>query len=184
VSTVGVLWTGICPGLRLFEGEESTAWAGLCRVDWSIRGTGAMLGLWQGDDFRVVATSRTLAEWLTETFIAPMWRSAALGGVTWRSITYETAAVEVTVDLDSGLRARAGDIEFELAEPQDRQLIYRDAYALDGATYWVSFVNVSCGQGRLAVGGRPLPGQPRRWTDDQGRLRSTAQLTVAETWAT
>lgn len=181
---MSVLWVGAAPGLRLFAGEELTAWVGLCQVDWSTHGAGANVTLWRGDQVRVLGTNPELDEWMIETFITPMFRSAAIGGVSWRSLTYETANVEIMIDLETGVRARAGDVDMELADPLDRQLIYREAYDLEGTFYRASWVNVSCGRGGITVGGVAVPGLPRMWTDDQGRQRSTAQLAVAETWST
>jgi hypothetical protein len=180
---MGVLWLGAAPGVRLFVGDETTAWVGIYQVDWSIRGAGSVFALWRDAHLRVLGTNADLSEWMIEAFMAPMNRSAALGGVAWSSVAYELAEMEVEIDLDTGARVRAGDVEMQLMEPLDRQLVHRDPYALDGSPHRMSFVNLPCARGRIAVAGVELPGLPRLWTDDQGRLRSTAQLAVAEAWS-
>jgi hypothetical protein len=182
---MGILWMGASHGLRLFENGRITAWGTVNQVDWSVRGSGLVLSLWQDDRVRVLSREPALATWLIETFIAPMSRapSQAADGVAWGPVELEAADVELTVDLDAGLRACAGEIVVELADPLDRQLVYRDPYEIEGERYRVSFVNVPCARGTISVGGTPLPGLPRRWTDESGRLRSTGQIAVAEVWS-
>ena len=113
--------------------------------------------------------------------MGPMNRSAVLGGVAWDAVEYVEADGALEVDLASG--ARAGHVELELAEPLERELVCRDPYLLDGTPYRMSFVNVPCGAGSVTIRGERMPGRPRRWTDDRGRLRSTAQVAGAERWA-
>jgi len=105
---MGLLWTGAAAGVRLCEGDDTTAWAGIYRIDWSIDGAGSVFSYWRGERVRVIAPRRELSEWLNDTFMGPMNRSAALGGVAWDAVEHEEADVELTADPESGARVRAG----------------------------------------------------------------------------
>lgn len=175
-----ILWMGSMPGVRLFVGDRVEAWAAICEVEWSGLGSGRMLTLWHNGRSRVWSSNTDLARWMVGAFIGPMKRD---NGVPWSAqAEFETAAVDLEIDLETGLHAGSGDVVVSMQGLMGRRLVVRERYPVEGTDYRVSFVYVPCEIASIQVGGTVLPGVPQIGRVD-GLKVSTAQIAVAEVWA-
>lgn len=171
---------GANPGLTLFPddaGDVPVAYASVWRVDWSPRGTGTAVVLWQAGATRVITPSPELGRWLAEDFNRHF---PELKGLRWATPEVTTAPVALELDLARGMRTVAADVEVEISEPLDRRLIQVDSFDLGGTPLQLSTVLMPCRAGSLRIGGELVPGAPRVRTTP--RTSSTAFLADAEVW--
>lgn len=177
---MSVLLVGANPGLLLHDAGERVAFVSVWRVDWSARGSGAALVLWHDGAVRLLAPDPDLSGWLAEAFTRHF---PEVAGLPWPEPTYERADVEVRMNLETGMRATAGDVEVELSEVLDRRRAGTDAFDLDGVPHGLSLVYAPCARARLAIAGRPVVGQPEIGGTPE-RPSSSAFLAEAEVWST
>ncbi|MFH9955772.1 hypothetical protein ACH4OX_16335 [Streptomyces roseolus] len=170
---------GANPGLQLFDGAGScTAYVSVWQVEWSTHGAGNVVVLWRPDGVRTVGEDPRLALWLAEHFVRHF---PELDGLPWSAPRFHRSAVQVRLDLTSGLRARGGGIDVRMAEVLDRRAFATDRFPLAGVEHSLSLVFGPCGRARALVDGRVLPGEiSRGGTPD--RPSSSAFLAAAEVW--
>ncbi|MFI7005500.1 hypothetical protein [Streptomyces sp. NPDC050145] len=170
---------GANPGLQLFDASGScTAYLSTWQVDWSTHGAGNALVLWRPDGVRVVGEDPHLALWLADHFVRHF---PELDGLPWPAPRFHRSAVQVRLDLASGLQARGGGIDVHMAEVLDRRAFATDHFPLAGVEHSLSLVNGPCGQARARVDGRDQPGKIRRGGTPE-RPSSSAFLAAAEVW--
>jgi hypothetical protein len=153
--------------LRTADGA-ATAFASLWLVDWSPAGPGRVLVLVHDDRMRVLSPRPELGRWLVETFVRYFGEVAQL---TWSEPEFEVAEVVATLDLETGLVARAGDVALEISRIADREPFRQDGLSLGGITYELANVSMPCEHGWIEVAGRRVEGEP-----------DPAFLAVAEVW--
>lgn len=175
---MSVLFVGAMPWVQLFQRGQRTGWASVVAADWTPHGPGRCIALRRADRWRVVGTNRAMFDWLCGWYLRPAMEDA---GEPWRLDPFEHGDVELSIDLDSGLRAAGGGIEVEMSHPIDRQLIRRDRYPLGDFQPTASWVRVVCAGAGIVDGGEAVAGEPTRGSDSYGP-RSTAQINVAEVW--
>ena len=174
---MGIVLVGANPGVLLRSDGEVTAFASVWQVDWSERGSGPAVVLWHAGRVRLLGPDPALAGWLADTFVRHFGEVA---GLPWE-VTAEEAAVEIDLDLDHGLTAKAADVTVEIAGVLDRRVFAADDLTFDGVRYALSNVYVPCRDARVTVGGSPVPGSPE--VDESAeRPSSSAFLAVAESW--
>ncbi|MFI8326563.1 hypothetical protein [Streptomyces sp. NPDC085529] len=170
---------GANPGLQLFDGAGScTAYLSTWQVEWSTHGAGNALVLWRPDGVRVVGEDPHLALWLADHFVRHF---PELDGLPWSAPRFRRSAVQVRLDLASGLRARGGGVDVRMAEVLDRRAFATDGFPLAGVDHSLSLVFGPCGRAGLRVDGRVQPGEIRRG-GTPGRPSSSAFLAAAEVW--
>ena len=175
---MGIVLVGANPGVLLRDGGEVKAFASVWQVDWSERGSGPAVVLWHDGRVRVLGPDPALAEWLAETFVQHF---GEVDGLPW-SPTVEEVPVEVDLDLDRGLTAKAGDVTVEISGVLDRRVFAADDLALGGVRYALSNVYAPCRDARVAVAGNPVPGAPETAEGSGDEPSSAAFLAVAESW--
>ncbi|MFI6944145.1 hypothetical protein ACIBI4_33240 [Streptomyces sp. NPDC050418] len=170
---------GANPGLQLFDASGAcTAYLSVWRVEWSTHGAGNALVLWRPDGVRAVGQDPHLTLWLADQFVRHF---PELDGLAWSTPRFHRSAVQVRLDLDSGLQARGGGIDVHMAEVLDRRAFATDTFPLAGEDHSLSLVIGPCGQARARVDGRVLPGEiTRGGTPD--RPSSSAFVATAEVW--
>ncbi|WP_206447749.1 hypothetical protein [Agrococcus sp. KRD186] len=170
---------GANPAAQLLDGEETVALASVWRVDESPMGSGTALILWHADRVRVIGVDPALSSWLSGRFVRHFPRAE---GLDWSQVEVRTEEVEIELDIETGLVARAGDIEVRIAEPIGQRDVSIDDFALDGVPHQLSLRLAACRQAMITVGGQLLGGEPR--VDESGeRPQSTAFLAVDEVWS-
>lgn len=170
---------GANPLLGLYDGDLRTAVVAIWRVDWSERGAGQAMVLWHAGRPRLIGPDPELARWLADEFTRHFDEYAELP---WPDPAVTVAPIELDLDLSTGLRARADDVEVEIiGPPLYRRLFTTDAFSLDGVPHGLSTVIMPCQTGRLRIGGSTVPGAPRV-PSAPGVGESTAFLADAEVW--
>ena len=170
---------GANPAVQLFDGEETVALASVWRVDESPMGSGTALILWHAGRVRVIGVDPGLSSWLSGRFVRHLPEAE---GLDWSQVEVRTEDVEVELDIETGLVARAGDIEVRIAEPIGQRDVSVDDFSLDGAEHHLSLRLAPCRQAMITVGGQLLAGEPR--VDESGeRPQSSAFLAVDEVWS-
>ncbi|MEV6330204.1 hypothetical protein [Streptomyces sp. NPDC051909] len=170
---------GANPGLQLFDRSGScTAYISIWQVEWSTHGSGNAIVLWRPDGVRAVGEDPRLALWLADHFVRHF---PELDGLPWSAPRFQRSAVQVRLDLASGLQARGGGIEVRMAEVLDRRAFATDRFPLAGVDHSLSLVFGPCGRARARVDGRVQPGEiSLGGTPD--RPSSSAFLAAAEVW--
>ena len=169
---------GANPCVTLFDGGVPVAYASTWRVDWSEQGgTGHVIVLGRPEGIRVLGADRDLSLWVADSFNRHLKGTAHLFG--WPEPEFTEAPVDWSLDLTTGLRASAADVEVELREPFDRMLTRNDAYDLGGTPNVLSTVWMPCRGGSIRVGGEPLPGAPEV---DVDAPMSSAFIAESEVW--
>jgi hypothetical protein len=166
-----VILAGANPGVRLFDEDGNvTAYASIWMVDWSIRGAGTALVLWHDNAVRVVSEDVDLASWLEHYFVRSF---PEVQDLRWTPPTIERAAVDVRMDLASGLSAQAADLHIEMTDVLDHRSFTTDDFPLATGLHSLSLViapvrsaTISGVRGKVRVDG----------------TRSSAFLTTAEVW--
>jgi len=169
---------GANPGLRLYDGDTLTAYASVWRVDWSIHGSGTAIVLWHEGVVRVLGDDAELATWLERDFVRHFPEAE---GLSWPEPEFEHQAVEVDIDLATGLRARSGGVEVRMFDVLDRRTFATDSFPLGGVDHSLSLVLAPCARASLAVDGDTLTGAPQVG-GEPGRPSSSAFVAVAEVW--
>ncbi len=170
-----MILVGANPGVRLFDDDTVTAYASVWMVDWSIRGAGTAVVLWHDGVVRVVSEEADLADWLTDYFVRSF---PEVAGLPWRRSAVERDAVEVSMDLATGLTAAAADIRIEMSGVLDRRQFTTDDFPLATGGHDLSLVIAPLRSATISVAGKALPGHVQ--VDD--RPSSSAFLTTAEVW--
>lgn len=170
---------GANPGLQLFDRSGAcTAYISTWQVEWSSHGAGNALVLWRPDGVRAVGEDPDLALWLADHFVRHF---PELDGLPWSAPRFHRSAVQVRLDLMSGLRAWGGGVDVRMTEVLDRRAFATDRFPLAGVEHSLSLVFGPCGQARARVDGRVQPGEiSRGGTPD--RPSSSAFLAAAEVW--
>lgn len=173
-----VILSGANPGVRLFDGDTVTAFASVWVVDWSERGAGNAIVLWHDGAVRVLGDDPGLAGWLERRFVRFFPET---DGLAWPEPEPERAAVEVRLDLATGLTARAADVEIAMSGVLDRRTFATDEFALDGVRHGLHLLLAPVDTATITVAGRPVPGAPALGGTPE-RPSSSAFLTTAEVW--
>jgi hypothetical protein len=171
---------GANPFLVLYERETPTGYASVWRVDWSEQGSGQAIVIWLPSETRVIGADPGLAGWLADSFNRHF---PEVRGLAWPEPRVTEAAVEMDLDLRTGMRASGGDVLVEIqGPPLDRRLVEVDSFDLGGDVYQLRTVVLPCRTGRLVVGGREIQGAPQVEIREAGAF-SSAVLAVAEVWS-
>lgn len=170
---------GANPAVQLLDGDETVALASVWRVDESPMGAGMALVLWHAGRVRVVGVDPGLGSWLSGRFVRHFPEAE---GLDWSQVEVRTEEVEVDLDLERGLVARAGAIEVRIDEPMGRRRYETDAFGLDGADHALALTLVPCRRGSITIDGQQLAGEPRV-VEDAERPQSTAFLADDEVWS-
>jgi hypothetical protein len=174
---VQVRLIGANPFLTLYRDRQPVAYASVWRVDWSERGSGRALVYGDAARVRVFGPDPELGRWLATTFNRHL--ADVTAGLPWREPEVVAAHVDWSLDLNSGMRAAAGGVEVEVADPLDRQLTRNDAYDLGGESHVLSTVWMPCRTGSITIDGRRIEGSPLITQDP---LYSSAAIADAEVW--
>ncbi|GIG67433.1 hypothetical protein [Phytomonospora endophytica] len=169
---------GANPCVTLYDDGTAVAYASLWRSDWSEQGgTGHVIVFGRPGRIRVLGADRDLSVWLAESFNRHL--KGVNGAIPWSEPEYTVAPVEWDLDLSTGVRAAADDVEVEITGPFDRMLTRDDAYDLGGTTNVLSTVWMPCRAGTIRVGGELVPGAPEV---DLEAPMSSAFIAEAEVW--
>lgn len=174
---MAVRLVGANPGLRLYDGEQLTAYASAWRVDWSERGSGHALVLWQDGRTRLITAEPQLGRWLTDEFTRHF---PEVRGLPWPAPEVTVAPVQWRSDLAHGVHVSAADVVLEIGEPLGRELVRVPDFDLGGHPHLLSTVLIPCRSATLRIGDARVPGAPR--VPDDPPPRSTAFLADAEVW--
>ncbi len=170
---------GANPGLQLFDPSGScTAYISTWQVQWSTHGAGNVIVLWRPEGVRVVGEDPHLALWLADHFVRHF---PELDGLPWSAPRFHRSAVQVRLDLASGLQARGGGIDVHMAEVLDRRAFATDRFPLADVEHSLSLVLGPCGRAQARVDGRVQPGEISLGGTPQ-RPSSSAFLAAAEVW--
>jgi hypothetical protein len=170
---------GANPTVQLLDGDETVALASVWRVDESPMGAGTALILWHAGRVRAIGLDPGLSSWLSGRFVRHFPRAA---GLDWSQVEVRTEEVEVELDLEHGLVARAGDIEVRVDDVMGQRQVTADAFGLDGVDHHLSFLLAPCRRGSITIGGQQLAGEPRV-VEHAEQPESTAFLAVDEVWS-
>jgi hypothetical protein len=170
---------GANPCVTLYEGGRATAYASVWRVDWSLRGKGHALVLGTQERVRIIGPDRDLGAWLGAEFNRHIRGVSA--GIAWREPEFTLAPVRFELDLETGLRAAAGDVAVEITGPIERYLTRKNDYDLGGTPNILSTVWIPCREGAISVGGNRIAGAIRL---DEAQPISSAFIADAEVWCT
>lgn len=169
--------TGANPGVLMKHGGVTTAFASVWQVDWSVRGSGRAVVLWHDGRVRLLGPDPALSEWLADTFVRHF---GEVEGLPWTAST-ERADVGLTLDLGTGMVAKAADVTVELDGVLDRRTFAMDGLSIGGVSYALCNVYAPCRTARITVAGTPVPGAPD--VDETAQPpSSTAFLAVNESW--
>jgi hypothetical protein len=173
-----VLLVGANPGVSLFVGDQLSAFASVWIVRWSERGSGRAIVVWHEGKVRVLATDRELGYWLSQYFTRNF---PEVAGVPWPEPEVRQADVAVTLDLATGLDARARDVCVRMDGVLHRRTFSTDGFDLAGTAHSLSLVLAPMRTARITVGGRALPGEVRLGGTPE-RPGSSAFMAEAEVW--
>lgn len=173
-----VILVGANPAIRLYDGDEMTAFASVWIVDWSERGKGAAVVLWHANQVRVLCPSRELGRWLSQDFTRHF---PEVAGLPWPDPAVERTEVAISLDPELGLLASARDVTVEMSGALDRRVVAAEAVELDGVPHGLSLVLTPMRDGYVMAGGAHLPGEVRLDEAPEGPI-STACLATAEVW--
>ncbi|GAA4446151.1 hypothetical protein [Phytohabitans houttuyneae] len=173
-----VLLVGANPGVSLFTGEQLTAFASVWIVRWSERGSGRAIVVWHDGRVRVLATDRELGYWLSQYFTRNF---PEVAGVPWPEPEVRRADVDVTLDLATGLDARARDVRVRMEGVLHRRTFSTDEFDLAGTPHSLSLVLAPMRTARITVGGLALPGEVQLGGTPE-RPGSSAFMAEAEVW--
>lgn len=173
-----VVLVGANPGVSLFDADAVTGFASVWQVDWSPVGPGNVLVLWRDGEVRLLGTNHDLARRLEREFTRFFPEAA---GLPWPEPTVEDSPVRIELDLETGVRASAGDVTVTISDVLDRRAFATDEFDLGGIEHSLSLVVAPCGVGEIVEGGRPLPGGLRRGGPPD-RPTSSAFCAAAEVW--
>lgn len=170
---------GANPGLQLFDPSGAcTAYASLWRVDWSTMGAGCALVLWRPGSVTVFGEDPLLAHHLAEGYVRHF---PELADLPWHGLTFVESAVQLDIDLASGVKATAVDVEVTMTEVLDRRAFATDEFPLADVEHSLSLVLGPCGAGAITVGGEPVGGSIELGGTTE-RPQSSAFIAVAEVW--
>ena len=173
-----VILVGANPAIRLYDGDEMTAFASVWIVDWSERGTGAAIVLWHDNKVRLLCHEPELGRWLAQDFTRHFPEVAHLP---WPEPRPERTEVAISLDPDVGLLASARDVTVEMSGVLDRRVVATDDVKLDDAPHGLSLVLTPMRSGYIMATGAHLPGEVRIEDTPEGPM-STAYLATAEVW--
>ncbi|MFF0739261.1 hypothetical protein ACFYVL_02570 [Streptomyces sp. NPDC004111] len=168
---------GANPFVTLYNGGQPVAYASVWRVDWSEHGPGRALVYGDPQQVRVVASDPELGLWLATSF--NRYFADVTAGLPWHEPELTASPVDLTLDLNSGMRAAGDGIVVEVAEPLDRRPARNEAYDLGGEPNVLSTVWMPCRTGSITVDGHRVEGLPLITPDP---LYSSAALADAEVW--
>jgi len=177
-ATRSPVLVGANPGLRLYDGETLTAYASVWRVDWSIHGSGTAIVLWRDGVVRVIGEDAELATWLERDFVRHFPEAE---GLAWPEPVIARQAVEVDIDLTTGMKARAHGLEIRLSDVLDRRTFATDSFPLGDVDHSLSLVLAPCARASLTVDGQTVAGEPQL-DGEPDRPSSSAFIAVAEVW--
>lgn len=170
---------GANPAVQLFDeaGSPST-YLSCWRVDWSTHGHGDAIVLWRPDEVAVYGADRPLSLWLANHFVAHF---PELEGRPWTAPRFHRRPVEIEIDLDRGMRARAGEVEATISGILDLRTFSTDEFPLDGIDHSLSMVLGPCESGEILFHGHAVPGSVQH-SGTPDRPSSSAFVTDAEVW--
>ena len=174
-----VLLCGANPAVRLFDGDDVTAFASVWVVDWSVHGPGKAIVLWHDGHVRVLADVPALGGWLERAFVRHFPETA---GLSWPEPTPERVEVAIDLDLRDGLSARAGDVAVTVSGALAVRTFETDTFPLDGVPHALRLVLAPAADATITIGGTRVPGTVRR-DGSAERPSSSAFLTTAEVWS-
>jgi hypothetical protein len=177
-ATRRLLLVGANPGVSLFTGDQLSAFASVWIVRWSERGSGRAIVLWHDGRVRVLATDPALGYWLSQYFTRNF---PEVAGVPWPEPEVRRADVDVTLDLATGLDARARDVAVRMEGVLHRRTFSTDGFDLAGTPHSLSLVLAPMKAARVTVAGRALPGEVRLGGTPE-RPSSSAFMAEAEVW--
>jgi len=172
------LLVGANPLVSLFDGDRMTALASVWRVDWSERGRGDVIVLWYDGRVRVLGDDPGLGYWLSQEFTRYFPEAA---GLPWPEPTVEWTTVTLSLNLQTGLAAGAGDVAVSISEVLDRRTFTTESFDLGGVSHGLSLVLAPARSAMLRVAGQRVPGEVRLSGTPEHPV-SSAFLTCAEVW--
>jgi hypothetical protein len=155
-----------------------TAYASLWRVDWSTMGAGSAIVLWRPGSVTVFGEDPLLAHHLAEGYVRHF---PELEDQPWHTMTFVESPVQLDIDLASGVKATALDVEVTMAEVLDRRAFMSDEFPLADVEHSLSLVLGPCGAGAITVAGEPVGGVVKVGGTAE-RPQSSAYIAVAEVW--
>jgi hypothetical protein len=173
-----VILVGANPGVLLRDAGQPTAFASVWQVDWSPAGAGKALILCRDGATLAHGPDEGLCRWLVDRFTRHFPESRGTGG----TLEYVDAAVDLDIDLATGMQAGAAGVLVELTRPLDLRTLRVERMELAGSTVELSNVFVPCGDGAISVDGERLPGA-LALSEDGGLPGSSGFLAVAEVWS-
>ena len=173
-----VLLAGANPAVTLSADGETTVFASLWSVDWSVAGKGSALVVWHGGAVRILTSTPTLGTWLERTFVRHF---PEVAGLAWPTPVVEAAPVTFDIDLAAGVSAQAGDVALELSDPMHHRVFTTDAFPLDGVAHGLTLLLAPMRAAAVTIGGVPVPGEVTH-TGTEDRPTSSAFATTAEVW--
>ncbi|MDV3222722.1 hypothetical protein [Intrasporangium sp.] len=173
------LLVGANPAVQLFDRDGAcTAYASCWVVDWSQKGSGTAVVLWQPDQVTVHGADPTLGAWLADHFVRHF---PELDGLPWSEPQFHPEPARIEVSLASGLKVIAGGLTVGASGVLDRRAFATDAFPLGGVDHSLSLVIGPCETGSITVRGQALPGSVRR-SGTPDRPGSSAFIADAEVW--
>ncbi|MGO1974628.1 MAG: hypothetical protein ACTH2Q_16850 [Propionibacteriaceae bacterium] len=170
---------GANPAIQLFDDAgDPTAYLSCWRVDWSTHGRGDAIVLWRPDEVAVYGAARQLSLWLANHFVAHF---PELDGQPWPKPRFHRRHVAIEVDLDRGMRARAGEVQATISGILDLRTFSTDEFPLDGIDHSLSMVLGPCETGEILRHGQAMPGSVQH-SGTSDRPSSSAFVTDAEVW--
>ena len=162
------VFVGSNPAVVIRRDGQPEAFASVWVSDWSTHGDGSVLVLVQPGQVRVVGERLDLARWIADTFVRHFGETQEIG---WEHPSYDHSPVDVSLELNHGMRARGGDIGVELMQPAAPRAIRQDNIDLGGVSYNLCNVTSACASARVSIGGVVLHGDA-----------DPAFLAMAEVW--
>lgn len=173
------LLVGANPAVQLFDEDGScTAYASVWRVDWSVRGSGRVLILWQPTGVTVLGRDKSLALWLTHEVVRYF---PEVDGLAWPMVRFRSAEVSLDSSLSTGMVARAEQVAVDASGVLDIRTASNGRFRLGRSAHRLDLVLAPCVRGAIRVAGDELPGRIRL-TGTPARPMSSAFVTEAETW--
>lgn len=180
-SPTEIVLLGYNPGVQLVGDDgKPTAFASIWGVDWSPKGHGqAIVAVYEGN-VRVLGPDPDLGRWLAEYFVRHF---PDVEGLPWAEPTIEEAAVQVELDLATGVHAAAGDLRIQLSDVLARRPVSIDAFPLgdDVPPHALTMALAPCAKAEITVAGRRIAGHVQvSGTSD--RPTASAYISHSETW--
>lgn len=149
---------GANPGLTLRSTTGVTGYASVWRVDWSEQGAGSAIVMWHNGGTHVIGSEPELGRWLADEFNRHFPEVDGLG---WPTPKITVAPVEMTISLERGMTAKAGDVTVEISDPMREPRPFRTAeFNLGGIPHDLVNVIRPFRTGRLVIGDTAVQGTP------------------------